>query len=233
MLAGIKEWLIATQLIKSSGRQIDITDKAKIFTEEDSKLNKSSSWWSIHLQIIYSMEKSEPYTSLFMIISDKWKTKDELLEIFESTELTQKRASLDSSLEGILRTVAHDGPLESLRLIEHRHKNSTEKTVYRRGDPNVPDEAIIYALILARARHAPDAVTLNFDSLLKWGLHHALCLSAQTLRERLRAVYRDPRWAGWFRFEEGNNMNSVYIDTLLNEANALRRLLQEAPDTWF
>jgi len=233
MLVGIKDWLNAAQLLMpNTGRQTQLSDTAKYITQVDGHLNKSSSWLSIHLNIFFS-NKNDPYFSMFRQLAENkiWYTKKDLVNSLDTNKAAD---SIDSSLTGIFRTITKDGPLADLKLVDYRNKNiDGSVTEIHIGTPKIPDEAIIYGLILARKRHAPSAVTITFDSLLGYGLHHALCLSAKDLRERLRAIYRDPRWTGWFRFEEGNNMNSVYIDTQLTERNALLRLLQEAPDTWF
>lgn len=238
--ATIKNWMIAANLIISKGNSFEITDgHGLIIIRCDPQMEKAASWWSFHINVFFSV-KGEPYGSFFNILGNNrqyWlylsDIPSEIVKNIEK-EYAQKyeESSIGADLDGIYDTFTSNGALADLHLIEIR-KDQNRKIQVRLGTPKIPDEAIIYGLILARKRHAPSAVTINFDSLLGYGLHHALCLSAKDLRERLRAIYRDPRWTGWFRFEEGNNMNSIYIDTQLTERNALLRLLQDAPDTWF
>jgi hypothetical protein len=233
MLKSIRGWMLAAQLIKSSGNKYYITDFAKRIIENDKQLTSSASWWAIHLSICFS-DRNEPYASLFQsldIFSKEWKNWDNIINKIQAN-LEYAEKSLSYNLEGVKSMFIGDAPLSGLALINIRKGTKGSSVEIRIGEPNVLEEVIIFALSLARYHVFPSRTSVDFSELEKCGLCHFLCLSPEQLRKRLEEICYSSRWGDYFSFAQNVNLDSISFGESLTKQKTLITLLQQSEDTW-
>jgi len=240
VIKSIQGWLQAAQIIKSvKTGEYELTDFGFAIYDNDSKLEKSSSWWAIHLGICFS-ERSEPYSQFFLgldSVMKDWKSIKELTDkIYVILKEDVARASIESELEGVRRMFQNDRPLAELGLIETR-KNRNEGILIRLGTPKLTDEIIIHALAMMhfyqfKSRSSVDRSSVDFSELLKTGLAHYLCCSPEQLRIHLRRMSQNHRWRNYFGFNEAVNIDSISFGDECDPRKTLLELLQKGEDTW-
>jgi hypothetical protein len=233
-LKTIKNWLLAAQIIQSSGREYVITDFGKAIIANDPLLEKASTWWAFHLSICFS-KRNEPYASFFMslepIVKD-WILWEKLVnEVRTKTELqAYEKSVIESYLGGIRRMFVEDRPLAELGLIETRKVRG--QIYVRLGEPLVSDFVIRHALALMRYHHFRNRISVDFSELLNVGLERFLCLSPEILRTKLRTITRMERWQNELSFTENVNLDSITFGENFIPKKTLLVLLQESQDTW-
>jgi hypothetical protein len=233
-LKTIKNWLLAAQIIQSSGREYVITDFGKAIIANDPLLEKASTWWAFHLSICFS-KRNEPYASFFMslepIVKD-WILWEKLVnEVRTKTELqAYEKSVIESYLGGIRRMFVEDRPLAELGLIETRKVRG--QIYVRLGEPLVSDFVIRHALALMRYHHFRNRISVDFSELLNVGLERFLCLSPEILRTKLRTITRMERWQNELSFTENVNLDSITFCENFIPKKTLLVLLQESQDTW-
>ncbi|MBV5275042.1 MAG: DUF4007 family protein [Lamprocystis purpurea] len=236
VLDSIKGWLLAANVVVSERTQYFLTDYGKRLLLNDPRMENTGSWWSLHLAICFS-ERCDPYRSLFYILgeSSDYVTVDDALflklaAIFAEQAELVKPSTIESNLDGVLRMFMGDSPLSDPGLIDIIKTGSKKRL--RLAEPNVPEQALVHALALARHKHFPTRSTVHFRELVDLRLQHFLCLSMTDLKERLRDLGRSAAWQHHFEFLEGQGLDSVRFGERLNPNHTLLNLLQESKDTW-
>ncbi len=237
VLSSIRGWLQAANVVKRDGRSYFLTDFGKSLAGNDLRMSRAASWWCFHLSVCFS-QRCEPYRSFFWILGERpdWVIFDHALiekvsaVVAESSGLDVADASIEKNLEGVVKMFMGDSPLTDLGLIETRKEAG--KLMIRLSEAIVQDQAIVFALALARHRHYPSAITINFSELIDIGLNHFLCMSVNMLRRRLREISRIRSWQASLAFVEGKDLDSIQFGDDLSPAKTLLRLLQETEDTW-
>ena len=86
VVSGIQGWMLAAQLIeKIKSGEYELTNFARAVYDNDSKFEKSSTWWAVHLSICFS-DRKEPYASFFLnldTLSKDWLEWNRLKEKIE------------------------------------------------------------------------------------------------------------------------------------------------------
>ena len=204
-LGTIKSWLSAAQLIDNgrNSREYELTDFGLAVSKNDSRLDKSATWWAFHLALCFS-EDSQPYPSFFTSlenVSKDWvKTKD----IFSKLLSTLKQengdsysdSTMESSLSSVRRMFKDDRPLEDLGLIE------TQGDSVRLGSPKLTDEIIAHALARMKFHCFKSRPSVSFSEVTQTGLAHFLCCSNDELRKHLRRMEQSNNWKSCFRSGE-------------------------------
>jgi hypothetical protein len=234
VVKGIRGWLLAAQLINNiKTGEYELTNFARALLNNDPKLEKSASWWTVHLAICFS-DRSEPYNQFFCnldSLSKDWLKWDDLKNRIDLAIEDAAKGSLDSNLQGVKRMFENNHPFAEIGLIETR-KNKEEGISIRLGSPKLTDEIIIHALAMVRFHKYKSTPTVDFSELIKGGLGHFLCCTPPELREHLRRMKQSNKWQNYFNFNEQENLNSVSFEALCTPEKTLLLLLQEGRDTW-
>lgn len=231
---GIQGWLLAAQLInRIRTGEYELTNFARSLLANDAKLNKSASWWAIHLAICFS-DRSEPYNQFFLnldYLSKDWMGLDELENKIDLAIEDAAKGSLVSNLEGVRKMFENNHPLAEIGLIETR-KNRESGISIRLGSPKLTDEIIIHALAMMRFHRYKSTPTVDFSELTKSGLGHFLCCSQVELREHLKRMKQSQKWFAYFNYDMQANLDSVSFNELCTPDKTVLLLLQEGGDTW-
>jgi hypothetical protein len=234
VIGGIKGWMQAAQLIdRIRTGEYELTNFARSLSRNDPKLDKSASWWAIHLSVCFS-NRSEPYNQFFRsldTLSKDWLKFNELKNRIDIVIEEAAKASLDSNLEGVMNMFKNNQPLAEIGLIETR-KTRENGIEIRLGSPKLTDEIIIHALAMVRFNRYISRSSIDFSELSKDGLGHFLCCSPEQLRLHLRRMKQSNRWSAYFDFNEAVNLDSVSFAELCTPDKTLLLLLQEGQDTW-
>lgn len=141
---GIQGWLLVAQLISQiRAGEYELTNFARALLSNDAKLEKSASWWAIHLSICLS-DRSEPYNQFFLHLdnfSNDWVKKEDLETKIDLVIEDAAKASLVSNLEGVRKMFENNNPLAEIGLIETR-KNREQGISIRLGSPKLTDERL-------------------------------------------------------------------------------------------
>ena len=231
---GIQGWLLAAQLInRIKIGEYELTNFARAILSNDPKLEKSATWWTIHLSICFS-DRSEPYASLFLSLdtmTKDWMKLDDLKNKIDLAIEDAAKGSLDSNLEGVRNMFKANHPLAEIGLIETR-KSREDGISIRLGSPKITDEIVIHALAMLRFHRFKSTPTVDFSELTKNGLAHFLCCSPTELAEHLRRMKQSNKWQNYFDFTQQANLNSVSFAEFCTPDRTLLLLLQEGRDTW-
>lgn len=237
VLSSIRGWLLAANVITRDKSHYLLTDYGKRLLENDPRMTKAASWWSVHLSICFS-ERSEPYRALFIILGENagFVPHDAGLIAKISSVLEDKpgatvaNASIETNLVGVIKMFMGDGPLSHLGLLDINEADGLRRL--RLSEPIVPDHALVHALALAQRKYFPTRMTIHFSELIEVGFNHLLCVSIGAFRKRLRTLARSAEWKQHFEFLEGQDLDSLRFGDRLSPNETLLRLLQEAEDSW-
>ena len=229
VISGIQGWMLAVQLIqKIKSGEYELTDFARAVDKNDFKLEKSSTWWAIHLAICFS-ERNEPYASFFTSlenISKDWLKFNDIKNKIDSKIEDAAKGSLDPNLEGVRRMFKDDRPLGDLGLIETQGDN------VRLGSPKLTDEIIAHAVARMKFHCFKSRPSVSFSEVTQTGLAHFLCCSNDELRKHLRRMEQSNNWKGCFTFTEAVNVDSVSFGDECDPHSTVLKLLQSGEDTW-
>jgi hypothetical protein len=233
---GIQGWMLAAQLIsKIKTGEYELTDFARNIYSNDQKLEKSSTWWAIHLAICFS-ERSEPYAAFFINLdnlSKDWIKWNDLKNRIDAFIEDAAKGSLDPNLEGVRKMFQEDRPLADLGLIEIRKNHEEDKQIcVRLGSPKLTDEIIAHALAMLRFHVFKSRSTVDFSELIKAGLPNFLCCSPETLRLHLRRMNQTNDWKSCFSFTEAVNLDSISFGDDCEPRKTVLVLLNSGNDTW-
>ncbi len=230
VISGIQGWMLAAQLIqKIKSGEYELTDFARAVDKNDFKLEKSSTWWAIHLAICFS-ERNEPYASFFTSlenISKDWLKFDDIKNKIDSKIEDAAKGSLNPNLEGVRNMFKDDRPLEDLGLIEIK-----EKEFIRLGSPKLTDEIIAHAVARMKFHCFKSRPSVSFSEVTQTGLAHFLCCSNDELRKHLRRMEQSNNWKSCFSFTEAVNVDSVSFGQECDPQTTVLKLLQSGKDTW-
>jgi hypothetical protein len=229
---GIQGWLLAAQLVsRVKTGEYELTDFARNIYSIDQKLEKSLTWWSIHLAICFS-ERSEPYAGFFINLdnlSKDWVKWNDLKKRLENAA----QENLDKNLDGVRNMFQEDRPLADLGLIEIRKNHEEDKQIcVRLGSPKLTDEIIAHALAMLRFHVFKSRSTVDFSELIKAGLPNFLCCSPETLRLHLRRMNQTNDWKSCFSFTEAVNLDSISFGDDCEPRKTVLVLLNSGNDTW-
>jgi len=234
VVKGIRGWMLASQLIESvKTGEYELTNFARAVYDNDSKLEKSSSWWAIHLSICFS-ERSEPYASLFLNLdnlSKDWLKWDNLKNKIDHVIEESATTSLDKNLQGVRNMFEKDRPLADLGLIETR-KEDDNQTSIRLGSPKLTDQIIVHALAMMRFHCYKSRSGIDFSEITKVGLAHFLCTSPEELRKQLLRMEQSNNWKEYFSYTKAVNLDSVSFTENCTPRTTILLLLQSSDDTW-
>lgn len=234
VIDSIQGWLLAAQLIsRIKTGEYELTDFARALNKNDSKLEKSTSWWAIHLSICLS-DRSEPYNQFFLNLdnfSKDWIKKEDLEIKIDLVIEDAAKASLVSNLEGVRKMFDNNNPLAEIGLIETR-KNKEEGILIRLGSPKITDEIVLHALAMIRFHRHKSEPTVDFSKLLTSGIAHFLCCSPAELREHFKRMKQSGKWFAYFNYDTQANLDSISFGDLCTPDKTLLLLLQEGSDTW-
>ncbi|MGD7035687.1 DUF4007 family protein [Methylotuvimicrobium buryatense] len=236
VVKGIQGWMQASQLInKIKAGEYELTDFARSIYSNDPVLNKSSTWWAIHISICFS-ERNEPYAAFFQSLdnlSKDWLKWDSLKNRINLVIEDAAKGSLDSNLQGVRGMFQNDRPLADLGLIEIRKNHEDDKQIQvRLGSPKLTDEIIIHALAMLKFHSFKSRSTVDFSEIIKAGFAHFLCCSPEELRQHLRRMNQTNTWKDYFSFTEAVNLDSVSFTERCDPKITLLPLLQYGNDTW-
>jgi hypothetical protein len=237
VLASIRGWLTSANVVEKNGRSYLLTEFGKSIRDNDRKVARAGSWWAIHLNICFS-PRGEPYRSFFCSLGDRgdWVSIDNDFAkkissmVIENSGGDVTISSIEGNLDGVKKMFLGDSPLTDLGLIETRKESGRQ--AFRLANPEVADQALVYALSLARERHFRSAMTVHFSEFVNMAFHHFLGMSVNSLRKRLRELSRKQDWREHIRFLEGKDLDSIEFRSRLNAKLTVLPLLQEAEDTW-
>ncbi|MDI1277457.1 DUF4007 family protein [Methylobacter sp.] len=234
MIKGIHGWMQAAQLLERvKTGEYELTNFGRVFSDNDPKLEKSASWWAIHLAVCFS-ERGEPYHQFFIaldVLMKDWIQWKILMVRVDSSIEDAAEGSLTPNLEGVRKMFEKDNPLAELGLIETR-KIREEGLLIRLGSPKLTDEIIIHALAMIRFHRYRSRSTIDFSELSKDGLEHFLCCSSEQLRQHLRRMNQSHNWKRYFSFNEAVNIDSIAFEEDCAPGKTLLLLLQQGEDTW-
>lgn len=240
MLKAIREWLLAAQVIRKANEngQYELTKFGMAIKQNDKNLERSSTWWAIHLAICFpdrhnsESTKEEPYVSLFSLLNNMskgWVSYDELeVQVTNKLSLKYAEESVKSALVGVLNMFRADQPLADIGILDFQ-KNFNR---LRLGSPKVSDEAIVYGLAMARVSLFPTRATVDFMELIKNNVNAYLCLTPDEFRKRIRTISHNDPWRTFFSFSENVNLNSIFFSENLSPMKTLLILLQSEKDSW-
>jgi len=104
-ISGIQGWMLSAQLICNiKTGEYELTNFARALLDNDPKLDKSASWWAIHLSICFS-ERRDPYHQFFCNLdnlSKDWQLLDTLKEKIYSKIESAAKDSIDKNLDAFL-----------------------------------------------------------------------------------------------------------------------------------
>lgn len=237
VLPSIKGWLLAAYVAERQGNSYQLTEFGKRLLDNDRKIGSAGSWWAVHLNVCFSI-RCEPYRSFFAVLGGRggWHSVGVSFAesispmVIESSGGAVTPATITSNLDGVKTMFLGESPLTDLGLIETRKEEG--KRLFRLGIPEVADETLVYALSLARQRHFRNAATLDFTELTSIDFHHFLGMSVNRLQLKLRELSRNRKWEEYFKFAEGQNLESIELRSKLWPRLAVLPLLQETEDTW-
>lgn len=229
VVKSINGWMQSTQLSKNS---TSLSQLGLIIEKNDPMLDKSATWWAIHLQLAFS-EKGEPYNTLFKNLDSF--TKEWLKEVDVKNRMYEvldnyAQASVDSTYDGVKKIFSSDSPLMDLGLVEYR--KYSEQTEIKLGSPKITDEVIIYGLSLMRFSYFKSRQSADFTSLTDTGLNNYLCMSRIDLKKHLQRMGQINQWKEYFSFDQAADLESITFKELCQPNNSLKLLLQQGEDTW-
>ena len=213
--------------------EYELTNFARSLLANDSKLDKSASWWAIHLAICFS-DRNEPYNQFFSVLdnfSKDWIRLEDLVNKISLAIEDAAKASLVSNLEGVRKMFVDDRPLAEMGLIETR-KNREQGISIRLGSPKLTDEIILHALAMVRFNRYKSTPTVDVSELVKSGLAHFLCCSQSDLSGHFKRMKQSGKWFDYFDYTSTANLNSVVFKEFCVPEKTLLLLLQEGGDTW-
>ncbi len=229
VVKSINYWMQSTQLSKDS---TSLSEFGLIIEQNDSQLDKSSTWWAIHLQIAFS-DKGEPYNTLFKSLDSftkEWQAESSIKSTMYENLDTYAKASVDSNYDGVKKVFTADSPLMDLGLVEYRGvHNSIEVKL---GSPKVTDEAIIYGLALTRFTHFKSRQSIDFAMLIDVKLNNYLCMSRVDFKKNIQRMSQMNQWKEYFVFDQAANLESITFKELCLPKVTLKLLLQQGEDTW-
>lgn len=234
MLTAIKNWLSASKLIKKDGNGFVVGRYGKAILENDPTFQRSSTWWAFHLLLCLS-EDAYPYHGVFVQLEPSVRTyigTKALVERVSEVEGNDLRVgTLETYLDGILKTFGRDGALEGLGLVESRIDRgaSDDNVFWRLGAPLVPDGAILFGIALTRERFFPTRISVDFSELIGMHLDHYLLTSQDALRARIKQL--SLKNLG-LQYTTNANLDSLSFDPLFTAESVLITFLQEGADTW-
>jgi|GEM_PF-887247 len=234
MIKGTHGWMQAAQLLERvKTGEYELTNFGRVLSDNDPKLEKSASWWAIHLAVCFS-ERGEPYHQFFIaldVLMKEWIQWKVLMVRIDSSIEDAARGSLTPNLEGVRKMFEKDNSLAELGLIETR-KIRDEGLLIRLGSPKITDEIIVHALAMIRFHRYKSRSTIDFSELSKDGLEHFLCCSSEQLRQHLRRMNQSHNWKRYFSFNEAVNIDSIAFEEDCAPGKTLLLLLQQGEDTW-
>lgn len=234
MLVAIKNWLSASRLIKKDGNGFVLDRYGRAILENDPTFQSSSTWWAFHLLLCLS-EVAYPYNGVFAQLEPSVRAYvgttmlvERITEV-EGNEL--KVGTVETYVDGILKTFGRGGALEGLGLIESRIDRSAsgDSVFWRLGAPTVPDGAILFAVALMRERYFSTRMSIDFSELISMHLDHYLIMPQDALRARIKQF--SLRNLG-LQYTTNANLDSLSFDPLFTAESVLMTFLQEGADTW-
>jgi len=233
-ISGIQGWMLSAQLICNiKTGEYELTNFARALLDNDPKLDKSASWWAIHLSICFS-ERRDPYHQFFCNLdnlSKDWQLLDTLKEKIYSKIESAAKDSIDKNLDGILNMFKDNRPLADLGLIEIS-KIREEGICVRLGSSKLTDVCAIHALAMLRFHQLKSRSTVTFSELMAIGLANFLCSRPEDLRLQLRRMHQSQQWQDYFSFNEAVNNDSLAFADSCDPKKTLLLLLQQGEDTW-
>jgi len=229
VVKSINGWMQSTQLSKNS---TGLSELGLIIEQNDSQLDKSATWWAIHLQLTLS-DKGEPYNTLFKNLDSftkEWLKEKDIKDRMYETLDSYAEASVDSAYDGVKKIFSSDSPLMDLGLVEYRVY--AEATEIKLGTPKVTDEAIIYGLSLTRFTFFKSRQSIDFKLLIDTGINNYLCMSKVDFKKNLHRMSQMNQWKEYFGFDQAADLESITFKELCQPNTALKLLLQQGDDTW-
>lgn len=228
VIKAINGWLLAAQIMEKGGN--GLTNFGLSLADNDPKLIKSSTWWSIHLALSFS-DRSEPYRQFFLTLdtlTKDWISWNEILNRINNVIEESAEQSISSNLDGIKKMFKEGSPLAELGIIENR-----EGQAYARlGSPVLSDEIIIHALAMARFAHFRSRESVDFTTLSNVGIHNFLCCSKDHLRQQFRRMAQMNQWQSYFSFDQAADLDSITFKDDCDPNKTVLLLLQKGQDTW-
>jgi hypothetical protein len=234
MLPAIKNWLLASRLIKKDGYNFLLDRHGHTILANDPNFQRSSTWWAFHLLLCFSPDAA-PYNDLFTNLEPSVRSysgRNFLVQsVAQQSEGRLSEGSVETYLTGIFKTFERGGALAGLGLIEVRRDRKAEgdSTFYRLGTPMVPDGAILLAVALARERFFPTRASIDFSELIGIHADHFLITSQDTLRARIKQIAQTN---GGVQYTTNANLDSLSFDSLFSVEQVMVTFLQEGADTW-
>lgn len=234
MLPAIKNWLLASKLIRKDGNGFVIDRYGRAILENDPAFQSSSTWWTFHLLLCLSPD-AYPYNGVFAELEPSVRSfvgESVLIEKIASAEGSDLAVgSANTYLDGILNSFIRGGALEGLGLLESRSDRSAgdDNKYWRLGTPVIPDGAILFAVALARERYFASRTSIDFSELIALHVDHYLVTPQDALRTRLKQIAL--KNVG-LQYTTNANLDSLSFDSLFSAESVLMSFLQEGADTW-
>lgn len=234
MLPAIKNWLLASKLIRKDGNGFVIDRYGRAILENDPAFQSSSTWWAFHLLLCLSPD-AYPYNGVFAELEPSVRSfvgESVLIEKIASAEGSGLAVgSANTYLDGILNSFIRGGALEGLGLLESRSDRSAgdDNKYWRLGTPVIPDGAILFAVALARERYFATRTSIDFSELIALHVDHYLVTPQDALRTRLKQIAL--KNVG-LQYTTNANLDSLSFDSLFSAESVLMSFLQEGADTW-
>jgi hypothetical protein len=234
MLPAIKNWLLASKLIRKDGNGFVIDRYGRAILENDPAFQSSSTWWAFHLLLCLSPD-AYPYNGVFAELDPSVRSfvgESVLIEKIASAEGSGLTVgSANTYLDGILSSFIRGGALEGLGLLESRSDRSAgdDNKYWRLGSPVTPDGAILFAVALARERYFSTRTSIDFSELIALHVDHYLVTPQDGLRTRLKQIAL--KNVG-LQYTANANLDSLSFDSLFSAESVLMSFLQEGTDTW-
>lgn len=239
-LQTIEGWLLAAGLVdrdqKKRSTEYFLTHFGHYLHKNDPDLQRSNSWWAIHLYLCFS-KRSDPYSQIMKLLGSNHKSwigwNDLLLKLKELENFQEnKSSSIESIAGGIRRMFVGDRPLAELGLVTVRKESFPQGHWLQLGSPRVSDSIIVHALALARESYFPTRTSVDYSEILKIDLHSFLCLSSDELRAHIRRLSHNGKWNSYFNYTEAVNLNSIGIFQDLTVNKTLLHVLHETTNSW-
>jgi len=176
MVKSLKYWLLATNIMKDSIKNYELTEFGELLKRYDHYLDDVFSWWMIHVHLALNINEFYILNLFFNRCSMKNFSKENIYDIVES-DLNYKKIPFSSKvlqdeINVILKTYTIDDkidnpennfvcPLSSLELIK-----KIGKDLYERNKPSIKklNYLVVYYLLI-NVLH--DEVSINIDEFLK------------------------------------------------------------------
>jgi hypothetical protein len=226
----VRGWMKAASMIqdipRSRGGGGELTWFGALLRESDLDLNRPWTWWAIHLHLCFNPEATV-YHLLFSYCTESTFRREDALQVIAPRAAGLAIASVNSELDGILRSFGKGEKLSTLGVLVRQD----DQTLVRGRPENLPIGLIAYAAYLLREHEHANAPSMALRTIVgpPGGMNSLMGLPEQVVREALRALNRTLGDAGFY-FAETAGLDSLTFGGLQSREILTRVAMREMRD---